>query len=109
MSEYSATPIADQKLLRLNQWQTVFVVLGVVFSIAATCGAYWILPYRMSTMEAHQLEVEARYEKIFAAQEARIKSLEDGWGRARELMIRIDERTKSIQDKLKIPHEDSHE
>lgn len=102
--EHAERPATEQKVLRLNQWQVALAVVVLLVSLSDAFGVYAIMPYRQSSLEKHESEAEERYDKIIMDLKSRVKVLEDDKEKQMELLIRMDERLKSVQDKLKIPH-----
>lgn len=82
------------KLISLNKLELSVGILMGVCSIVSLCGSFIILPYRV-----------AENEKETAKNEARIQSIEEEDVKTHELLIRMDERLRTIQDRLDIKHE----
>lgn len=66
------------------------IVLGVIATIAALAGAWFVLPYRMEAAERVQTTFEAKVERRFELTEAEARQ-------QREILIRIDENVKELR------------
>jgi len=84
----------EGELIRLNR---IELILGVFVAIIAICGAvgsWFVLPYRVGQLE-----------KSFGEMREEISTVRYNGDQNRELLIRMDERLKSVQRALKIPVE----
>lgn len=80
------------RLITLNKIEVfVGIVVGIV-SVAGVLAGYWILPYRVNAAEMNAVKLEARIEAVEKSQALN-----------RELLVRIDERLRSVQERLHIP------
>lgn len=97
MSQYRPTEDMREKTDRLIGWSKVEVLLSVAvacIAIGGAVGSWYVLPYRVGQTEA--AIVDLRHE---------IKGVREENSRNQELLIRMDERIKTIQRALKIPSE----
>lgn len=86
----SQSDAADVKL-NVNR---LGVVIAVLAGLAGLASAWFVLPYRMQAAEAKLENFESRVDRRFEATEA--------YGRAnREILIRVDENVKLMNEKLK--------
>lgn len=86
----------SKRLVNLNQLEVFLGTLVALVTIANSIGSWYVLPYRLSEAEKSIARVQGELESV------KISNLTD-----RELLVRMDERLRTVQRALKIPTDET--
>jgi hypothetical protein len=104
MPEHSETPIADKKLLRLNQWQTAAVwitLMGAIFFGGLAYAKGWLgVPDKIDKLEISNAELIKLPPRI-AALEADNKELWQKLSGDHDLLLKIAQGQVDLADSMK--------
>lgn len=81
-----------ESMISLNKVEIALGLVVAAVSLTSAVGCWFVLPYRMQLAEDSIQELRTE-----------IKQVRDDNNRNQELLVRMDERIKTIQQALKIP------
>lgn len=91
-TDHKAMRDKTEALINLNKIEVFLGVVVACIAVLSALGAWYILPYRLDRAEEGLAELRAELQTVKRNSEE-----------TRELLVRIDERLKLIQQNLKIP------
>lgn len=89
MIEESEKAMRDERLIHLNRLEVGLGCCVALIAIASAIGTWYVLPYRVSQLESKSVGIQIQ-----------IDSMQKDSQVQKELLIRIDERLKQVQQTL---------
>lgn len=91
------------RILTLNKIEVVVGIAIACITLMNTYASLAVLPYRVHELEKQNADLRLLIEKQSIKTEAEVKSVRERSESQHELLIRMDERLKTVQGALKIP------
>jgi cell division protein FtsB len=93
----------NSRLLTLNKVEAAIGVGVLCCTLLSGYSSLKLLPYKVEQLEKKNEQLAQKMEAQAVEFRAELKAVKDGFESQKELIIRMDERLKTIQGALKIP------